>query len=85
MDLGTYKYFDAEILSGDIFGADTKSYCGYIWNFDFLGFFGGQSLKFSENGKNVNVKAIGGSPGSFLQVKLISKYSILQSDHFLRN
>ena len=33
----------------------------------------------------VAVKAIGGGPGSFLQVKLILKYSIPQSERFLRN
>ena len=31
------------------------------------------------------VKAIGGGPGSFLQVKLILKYSIPRSERFLRN
>ena len=33
----------------------------------------------------VAVKAIGGGPGSFLQVKLILKYSIPRSERFLRN
>ena len=33
----------------------------------------------------LSVKAIGGGPGSFLQVKLIFKYSILRSEGFLQN
>ena len=33
----------------------------------------------------LSIKAIGGGPGSFLQVKLILKYSIPRSERFLRN
>ena len=44
-----------------------------------------KKLDHTKSTMGVNIKAIGGGPGSFLQVKLILKYSIPRSERFLRN
>ena len=46
MNLGTYKFVDAEIWFGDRFWGDTKKLCSDFQNFDFSRFSGVQSSNF---------------------------------------